>query len=141
MKNNFEVYKKLIIKWNEGGLSYKHYNEKMVITPNQIVFERKVDCHLEIEEEFDIIKWSIKIKDNDFLRYFNELCSTFFHSDEGYKMYGCDTNMFSIELVMDDKGKIKENYHGNLMDNGLNKLCKMIKNVIPKSFSKPYFLN
>ena len=43
MKNNFEVYKKLIIKWNEGGLSYKHYNEKMVITPNQIVFERKED--------------------------------------------------------------------------------------------------
>ena len=56
-------------------------------------------------------------------------------------MYGCDTNMFSIELVMDDKGKIKENYQGNLIDNGLNELCKMIKNVIPKSFSKPYFLN
>ena len=49
--------------------------------------------------------------------------------------------MFSIELVMDDKGKIKENYQGTLVDNGLTELGKMIKNMIPKSFSKPYFLN
>ena len=140
MKNNFEVYKKLIIKWNEGGLSYKHYTEKMVITPSQIAFERKVDCHLEIEEDFETIKWSIKIKDNEFIHYFNELCSTFFHSDEGLKVYGCDMDMFSIELVMDDKGKIKENYQGDLCENGLNELSKMIKNIIPKSFSRPYFL-
>ena len=141
MKNNFEVYKKLIIKWNEGGLSYKHYNEKMVITPNQIVFERKVDSHIEIEEDYDAIKWSFKIKDTDFIHHFNELCSAFFHLDEGCKCYGSDTNMFSIELVLDDKGKIKENYQGTLVDNGLTELGKMIKNMIPKSFSKPYFLN
>lgn len=140
MKNNLEVYKKMIIKWNEGGLSYKHHNEKMIITPNLITFERKVDCHLAIEEEFEIIKWCIKIKDNDFVQYFNELCSTFFHSDEVYRSCGCDKDMFSIELKMDDKGKIKENYMGNLSDNGLYDLQKMIKNIIPRSFARPYFL-
>lgn len=141
MKNNFEIYKKMIIRWEEGGLNYKHYKEKMVITTSQVSFERKVDCHMEFNEVFDTVKWSIKTNDIDFNFYFHDLCSKFFdEADVSSKILGSDTNMFSIEIILDDNTKHKEEFHGNMLDNGLKKVYKLLNDIVPKAFNKPYFL-
>lgn len=142
MKNTvFEPYKRMIIKWYEGGLSCKHYNEKMVIQKDKIDFSRTVDCSSDIKELFDTIKWGFKINDEKHIFRFNSLCECFTNThDVGDYYYGCDIGGFSVELVFNDNTKLKENYIGNMKDNGLTELIKIIKEFIPKAFIKPYFL-
>ena len=142
MKNTvFEPYKRITIKWYEGGLSCKHYNEKMVIQKDKIDFSRTVECSNDIKELFDTIKWSFKIYDEKHIFRFNSLCECFTNThDISEACYGCDIGGFSVELVFNDNTKLKENYIGNMKDNGLNELIKIIKEFIPKSLVKPYFL-
>lgn len=140
-KSYIEPYKKIIINWYQGGLSYKHYVEKMIITSDRISFKRTVDVKDDsFDELFNTSKWSIKIEDDTHvLRFFN-LCESFVNNCDNHNFYGCDVSSLIIELVLEDNTKIKEHYMGNLKDNDLKEFNKIIKDFIPKFISKPYFL-
>lgn len=140
-KSYVEPYKKIIINWYQGGLSYKHYIEKMTITKDKISFKRTVDCKDDsIDEIFNTSKWTIKIEDDHYISRFINLCESFVSNCDIYKLSGCDMSIFSIELLLEDNTKIKENYMGNLKDNDLEEFNKMIKDFVPKFVSRPYFL-
>ena len=140
-KNYIEPYKKLIINWHEGGLSYKHYKEKLIITKDKISFKRTVDCLDDsINDVFNTAKWCIKVEDDRYPFNFFKLCESFVSNCDSFKVDGSDMSMLSIELVLDDNSKIKESYLGNIKDNDLHDFNKLLKEFIPKMFSKPHFL-
>jgi hypothetical protein len=138
-KSYVEPYKKIIINWYQGGLSYKHYIEKMIITKDKISFKRTVDCSTD-DEVFDTIKWNIKVEDDSYVMKFFKLCESFVNNCDNFKMSGCDMSIMTIELILDDNTKIKEHYMGNIKDNDLEDFHKLIKDFVPKFVSKPYFL-
>ena len=99
-KNYIEPYKKLIINWYEGGLSYKRYKEKLIITKDKISFKRTVDClNDSINDIFNTTKWSIKVEDDRYPFNFFKLCESFVSNCDSFKVDGNDRSILSIELI------------------------------------------
>lgn len=140
-KNYIEPYKKLVINWHEGGMSYKHYHERLAICKDKITFKRTVDLKDDsVNDVFNTTKWCIKLEEDFYVNEFFKLCESFVSNCDNYKTPGCDMSTLIIELVLEDNTKIKEVYMGDLKDNDLGEFKKIIKEFIPKVVAKPYFL-
>ena len=141
------MYKKLVIKWCEGGLSFAHLNEKFIIDLNGISYKKWNESSLDEKElealGFDLKKvtWKINIKDSNYIFRFNELCSIFMNTkDNVIRVGGCDVAIFDIELTLTSGEKIKEEFMCDLLTNGLDEFVIALEEFIPNIVDKPLFI-
>ena len=137
-------YKKFQIKWYEGGLKAIHAQETLTITPKSITFKRKTNGYVINKNTpyWSDCDYKIIVNDNRFIEKFEKLCDCFIITkDPDIIVKSTNGESFYIEITYYVNEKVKKEYDTNLTTIGLDKLIKNLNQFIPKSCSKPYFIN
>lgn len=134
------MFKKFVVEWQQGGLACNWVKEKLVVKPNSLTFTRKGAGLYEDEPYWDDCDFRYKISSFDALEWFETLCDCFLKSrNPEIKSVGFDMDIFSIECVLEDETKIKEEYMGTFESNGLEDLIRVLKKFMPETCPLPYF--
>lgn len=134
MSENKKInYKSFTITWNTAKHLKVNINEKLIITPNKLTFERTSDIDIpgcnntKLDIEFSNDELNVKL---------NSICNYFINSNKDNKIKDDRQSMFSIEVVAYDNNKFKEEYYGNFYNNNISYILHEIKEIMPPIFSK-----
>ena len=142
------MFKKLVIKWSECGLSCNHIHEEMTIDIKGVSFKRWSDFYLgsELLDELGIcnkpIEWKMKINDPEYYFSFQELCDTYINKRDSWLIVsGCDVPMFTIELFYSDGKKKEEEFMLDLLQNGMHEFASKLIKFIPHACTTPLLID